>query len=103
MELCDLGEACNRFCAMEDDRARSRDPLGVWLNGYRHDGIYDLALYTTRRDDGYMSHGSKGRINWIVEESVYCGYPSESPGGARNHRYEIPREAYLPNLDDRAD
>jgi hypothetical protein len=47
-----------------------------------------------------MSHGSKGRINWIVDESVYCGYPSESPGGARNHRYEIPREAYLPNLGD---
>jgi hypothetical protein len=46
-----------------------------------------------------MSHGSKGRINWVVDDGVYCGYPSASPGGARNHRYEVPWDAYLPKLD----
>ena len=96
MDLDVLGQAADEFCAIHDDRVRARDPFGAWLNGYRHDGLYDLTLYVTRHEDGYMSHGSAGTINWIATEEVFFGYPSERPGGAKNYRYEVPADAYLP-------
>jgi hypothetical protein len=96
MDLAALGEACDELCAIHDDRDRARDPFGVWLNGYRHYGIYALTHYFTRHEDGYLSHGSTGTINWVAGEDVYLGYPSERPGGARNFRYEVPADAYLP-------
>jgi hypothetical protein len=96
MDLDALGQACDEFCAIPDGRLRAHDPFGNWLNRYRHNGMYDLALYVTRQEDGYLSHGSTGTINWIATEDVYFGYPSERPGGARNYRYEVPADAYLP-------
>jgi hypothetical protein len=96
MDLDALGQACDAFCSLPDDRTRSRDPLGSWLTGYRHDGMFPLTLYVTRHEDGYLSHGSTSTINWIADEGTYFGYPSERPGGARNYRYEVPADAYLP-------
>jgi hypothetical protein len=98
MDLEALGQACDAFCALRDDRVRAHDPFGKWLSSYRHDGMYALSLYVTRHEDGYLSHGGSGSINWIADEGVYFGYPSERPGGARNYRYEIPADAYLPAL-----
>ena len=96
MDVSALGQACDEFCGIRDDRARAHDGFGKWLNGYRHDGIYDLALYVTRHEDGYLSHGSMGMVNWIPAEGLYFGYPSDSPGGAKNYRYEVPWDADLP-------
>jgi hypothetical protein len=96
VDLIALGQACDELCAIEDDRARAKDPFGAWLLRYRHDGIYDLGLYATPQESGYMSRGSMGTINWIATEDWYFGYPSASPGGARNHRYQVPTDAYLP-------
>jgi hypothetical protein len=96
LDLDALGRACDELCTIYDDRIRTRDPFGAWLERYRHDGLYDLTLYVTRHEDGYMSHGSAGTINWIASEEVFFGYPSARPGGARNYRYEVPADAYLP-------
>ncbi len=98
MDIYALGQACNEFCDISDDRARSRDPFRRWLSQYRHDGVYALTCYATRVDDGYMSLGSGEKVNWIPGDGVFHGYPSERPGGARNYRYIVPMDAYLPNV-----
>jgi len=98
MDVYGLGHACDEFCAISDDRERARDPFGQWLNRYRRDGMYDLALYVTRVDAGYMSMGSAEMVNWMPGDGVYLGYPSARPGGPRNYRYEVPMESYLPAI-----
>lgn len=96
MDICALGEACNRFCDLPDERARSRDPFGEWLSRYQRHGMYDLQLYVRRAEGGYMSHGLASAVNWIPGDGVYHGYPQERPGGALNYRYDVPMDAYLP-------
>jgi hypothetical protein len=98
MDLNALGQACDEFCAIDDDRIRARDSFGSWLNGYRHDGMYPLTLYVTRHEDGYLAHGSTWAINWIATEEMFFGYPSERPGGPRNYRYEVPADTFLPTV-----
>lgn len=96
MDVYGLGHACDEFCAIPDERVRARDPFVKWLNQYRRDGMYDLALYVTRVDTGYLSMGSEEMVNWIPGDGVYLGYPSARPGGAKNYRYEVPMDSYLP-------
>lgn len=98
MDIYVLGQACDEFCNLPDERARGRDPLGRWLTQYRHDGLFDLRSYVGRAEGGYMSHGSMGMVNWIPGDGVYHGYPSEQPGGALNYRYVVPMDAFLPGM-----
>lgn len=97
MHISTLGEACNAFCDIRNPRDRSREPFQKWLNSYRHDGIFDLKLYVTQHDEGYWSTGSAQTVNWIPEDGMYFGYPSDRPGGAQNYRYAVPADTYLPS------
>jgi hypothetical protein len=98
MDVSALGQACDEFCAIADHRTRTRDPFRQWLTQYRHDGMFDLRLYVTCHDGGYLSQGTFEMVNWIPGDGVYLGYPSERPGGAQNYRYEVPMDAYLPTV-----
>ena len=97
MDIYALGQACNDYRSIADERIRRRDPVAVWLHQYRHDGLFELSLYSARVDGGYLSQGSTHLINWIPGDGVYHGYPRERQGGALNHRYDVPMDAYLPN------
>jgi hypothetical protein len=96
LDIYALGEACDQFCNLPDERARARDPFGQWLSSYRRHGLFDLRLYVSRADGGYVSHGTATIVNWIPGDGVYHGYPQARPGGTLNYRYDVPMDAFLP-------
>jgi len=96
MDIVALGQACEALCNMPDDRIRGGDPVSLWLRQYRHDGLFDLALYTTPVNGGYLSQGSARTVNWIPGDEVYHGYPKDRRTGPLNYRYDVPMGAFLP-------
>ena len=100
MDIVALGQACEVLCHIADDRIRLRHPVGAWLQQYRHDGLFDLGLYTTPVAGGYLSAGRTRTINWIPGDGVYHGYPRARQGGPLNYRYDVPMDAFLPTTSE---